>query len=452
MPDNGEIIIGIDLGTTNSEAAVSVNGKIEVIDVDGSPILPSCVAISEAGALVVGHEARNQYIVYPERTVKSIKRRMGTNDKVGLGDKEFTPQEISAMILRKLKDAAEKRLGCEVRKAVITVPAQFSDAQRQATRDAGVIAGLEVMRILNEPTAACLAYEAAKGTGAKKILAFDLGGGTFDVSIVKTEGEVVEVVSSHGDNHLGGDDMDDMIATWIEGKIYTRPSPPSPLSKVGKHRLIRAAETAKTHLSDQTHARIIENNLPTTSPEAPAAADEELSRHEFEEMIRPLIDKMLVAVHKALADAKLRAAEIDEIILVGGATRIPAIQEVLERELGKRPRRDVHPDLAVAIGAGVMAARLMGEKNQRMLVDITPYTFGTSSIEISEFGFDPHKFVPIIKAGTPLPVTHSEPFCTLSDNQREVRIDIFQGEDPDARKNILIGDFKGRRPVGGSGR
>jgi molecular chaperone DnaK len=433
-------VIGIDLGTTNSEVAVVKDGRITIVEVEGSQLVPSFVALNPREELIVGVEARNQYLAYPERSIRSIKRLMGSDEKVLLGESEYLPQEISAMIIKKLKLAAEDCLGRPVGRAVITVPAQFSDAQRQATRDAGEMAGLEVARIINEPTAACLAYENQRPDRAEKILAFDLGGGTFDVSIVEVEGEVIEVVASHGDNRLGGDDIDDLIADWAVRKIYAGQKSPSPLAPLALHRLKTAAETAKIRLSDYPHSLISEDHLLTESGAA-EAIEATLDRGEFEEMIRPLVDKMLLAVYQALADAGLKASDLDEIVLVGGATRIPLIQNVLESELGRRPRRDVHPDLAVAFGAGVMAARLMGQTDHRVLVDITPYTFGTSSLGVVDGVYGPHLFVPIIKAGTPLPVSRAEPFATVCDGQEKVDVTVFQGENPDSRKNIFIGNF-----------
>ncbi len=435
-----EEIIGIDLGTTNSEVAFCVDGKIEIAAENGDPIFPSYVGIDREGKIIAGVEARNQYVLYPDRTIRSIKREMGTDKKFKLGESEYLPQEISAIILRKLKERAEKNLGRRVDRAVITVPAQFSDAQRQATRDAGSIAGLEVLRIINEPTAACLAYGRTASSQAKKILAFDLGGGTFDVSVVNIEEDIVEVISSHGDNHLGGDDMDDLIAEWIARQIYEGQTSPSLISEISRLRLKRTAETAKMHLSDFPHAMIIEDGISTES-NGIESIEKELDRTGFNDMIRPLIDRMLSAVHEALADAQLKAKDIDDVVLVGGATRVPAILNTMETELGQRPRRDVHPELAVAYGAGVMAARSMGEKSHRILVDITPYTFGTSCLGMVDGEYGPHLFAPVVKAGTPLPATKAESFYTVQDCQEEVGMQIFQGENRDARKNILVGNF-----------
>jgi molecular chaperone DnaK len=438
---NVDPVIGIDLGTTNSEVAVFVDGRVETVEENGTAILPSCVGLDPTGVLLVGVEARNQLVLHPERTVRSVKRKMGTDALLTLGDRTFRPQEISAMILRHLKERAERRLGRPVAKAVITVPAQFNDAQRQATRDAGAIAGLEVLRIINEPTAACLAYEAAHKHGARTVLAFDLGGGTFDVSIVRMEGDVVEVIASHGDNQLGGDDFDAALAASIADRLYTRQEQPALLTPTAILRLNRAAETAKTHLSDQTFARLIEDQLPTERG-GMERIDEELTRPAFEDLLEPFLARMSSAVHSALADAGLKPREIDEIVLVGGSTRIPAVQNLLEREFGKRPRTDVHPDLAVAYGAGVMASRLMGATEQRILVDITPYTFGTSCLGEVRGQFCEYRFAAVIRSGSPLPVRRAESFYTACDNQEVVEVNIFQGESEDARENALIGRFK----------
>ncbi len=442
-------IIGIDLGTTNSEVAVCVDGRIELVEEDGSPIMPSYVGLAPAGELIVGAAARNQYILHPDRTVRSVKRRMGSDEKISMGNREYLPQELSAMILRALKDRAQRRLGRPVEKAVITVPAQFSDAQRQATRDAGEIAGLEVVRIVNEPTAACLAYEKEDAEpGGHHVLAFDLGGGTFDVSVVRVEGDIVEVISSHGDNQLGGDDMDASIVEWIEAQLEADGKRPHDLATSARYRLTRSAETAKLHLSDHPHANIIETNLETTR-RGDASINSEFSRLEFEDRIRPLVNRTLVAAHEALTDAGLKPDQIDDIILVGGATRIPCIQQRIEEEMGRRPRRDVHPDLAVAYGAGVMAARLMGSDDHRILVDITPYTFGTSALGILDGVTSPHRFVPVIKSGAPLPVSRTEGFGTVVDEQESIDVAVFQGESQDARQNTLIGRFNvtGLSPV-----
>ena len=434
-----EKIIGIDLGTTNSEVAVVDNGRVTVLDITPDhPILPSFVGLADDGSILVGEPAKNQYVLYPERTIKSIKRRMGSADRVELGDASYTPQEISAIILRRLKDIAEAHLGEPVRKAVITVPAYFSDAQRQATREAGEIAGLEVMRIINEPTAAALSYE-ANHQGQKKVLVYDLGGGTFDVSVVGIEGNVVEVLASHGNNHLGGDDFDAKIVEHLVEHLKKQGADPTG-SRRAMARITRAAETAKIVLSDQPFTRIEEEYLLETAG-APVNLSLELARADYEAMIAGYIDETLEAVHIALKGANLTVSDIDEVLLVGGATRTPIITERLEGDLELTVRAEVNPDLCVATGAAIQAGMLAGEAVSAVLVDITPYTFGTSALSERNGMPYPFTYVPIIHKNTPIPVTKSEVFFTLRDHQDTVQVHVYQGEDPDALNNIEIGQF-----------
>ena len=434
-----EKIIGIDLGTTNSEVAVVDNGRVTVIDITPDhPILPSFVGLADDGAILVGEPARNQYVLYPERTIKSIKRRMGSADQVELGDTTYTPQEISAIILRRLKDIAETHLGEPVHKAVITVPAYFSDTQRQATREAGEIAGLEVARIINEPTAAALSYE-ANHQGHKKVLVYDLGGGTFDVSVVGIEDNVVEVLASHGNNHLGGDDFDTKIVEHVVEHLKEQNVDPTE-SRKAMARITRAAETAKIALSDQPYTRIEEEYL-LERDGTPVHLALELSRDEYESMIAGYIDETLEAVHIALKGANLTVSAIDEVLLVGGATRTPLITRRLEEDLGLTVRAEVNPDLCVAAGAAIQAGMLAGETVTAVLVDITPYTFGTSAL--SELNGMPYPFtyVPIIHKNTPIPVTKSDVVYTMHDRQEAVLVHVYQGEDPDALNNIELGQF-----------
>lgn len=434
------IILGIDLGTTNSEVAVIENGKPRIIAHGGSQILPSFVGLDEKGAILVGEAARNQYRVYPERTIKSIKRRMGSDARVTLGEKSYSPPEISAIILKKLKLMAEEHLGEEVKKAVITVPAYFSDAQRQATRDAGEIAGLEVVKIINEPTAAALSYE-SDHQGRKRILVYDLGGGTFDVSVVEIESDIIEVVSSHGNNCLGGDDFDQKIIDHLlEHLNKDQGIEKSELSAQAMARLDRAAEAAKRTLSDHPFARIEEEYL-LERDGVPVHLELELSRSEYEGMIQPFVDETLQAVHTALNGASLTVSDIEEVLLVGGATRTPLVQRQLHQEFGTQPRCEVNPDLCVATGAAVQAGMIAGEKFSTVLVDITPYTFGTSSFHELHGMPYPYYFVPIIAKNTPIPVTKSEVFYTMHDKQEEVLVNVYQGENPDALQNIKIGEF-----------
>ncbi len=438
---SAETIVGIDLGTTNSEIAVVRDGRVEVIPVAGAMrILPSVAGIGEDGALLVGAAARNQYAAHPERTVRSIKRRMGESARVTMAGKDYAPQEISAMILHHLKDLAQAHLGVEVRKAVITVPAFFSDAQRQATREAGEIAGLEVVRIINEPTAAALAYE-NRHQGARKALVYDLGGGTFDVSVVNLEGDVVEVLASHGNNHLGGDDFDRKLVDFALAHLKQTHDVDASLSPAAMARLQRAAEAAKITLSDAPFATLAEEYL-LEHAGVPVHLVLEVSRERYEAMIEPYIDETLDAVHVALSGAGLTVADIDEILLVGGATRTPLVVRRLEQDLGKHPRAEVDPDLCVAMGAAIQAALIAGTRTRTVLVDITPYTFGTSAV--GELDGEPysHCFVPLIRKNTPVPVSKSDVFFTMYDGQDAVDVCVYQGEHPDALENIEIGRFR----------
>ncbi len=435
-----EDIVGIDLGTTNSEIAVYRNGRPEVLaDERGRRIMPSVVGVSEAGELLVGEDARNQFILYPERTVRSIKRRMGSNDKVHLAGNEYTPQEISAMILKRLKDTAERSLGRPVHKAVITVPAYFSDTQRQATREAGEIAGLEVIRIVNEPTAAALVYEAAQHQG-KRILVYDLGGGTFDASVVRIEAGVVEVISSHGNNHLGGDDFDHKIVEHILDHLKIKQGVDVSDQPKAMARILRAAEAAKKHLSDHPFARIEEEYVAEMAGK-PVHLALELSRKEYEEMIAPFIEETLSAVHVALESASLTSSRVDEILLVGGATRTPLVRTRLFEAFGRKARGEVDPDLCVALGAAIQGGAIAGAEVSAVLVDVTPYTFGTSAL--GELNGEPYlyHYVPIIPKNTAIPVRKSEVFFTIVDDQKTVQVRVFQGENADALENIQLGEF-----------
>ena len=434
-------IVGIDLGTTNSEIALYRAGKPEILaDAQGRKILPSVVGLSETGEILVGEEARNQWLLYPDRTIRSIKRRMGRDEAVRLGEHEYSPQEISAIILKRLKETAEARLGRSVHKAVITVPAYFSDTQRQATREAGEIAGLEVVRIINEPTAAALVYEAGQGEG-KRILVYDLGGGTFDVSVVRIEEGVVEVISSHGNNHLGGDDFDQKIVAHILEHLKLSQAVDVSDQPRAMARILRAAETAKKQLSDHPFARIEEEYL-TEMDGKPVHLSMELSRYEYEVMIAPYVEETLQAIHTALRSADLTAAQVEEILLVGGATRTPVIRRRLMEVFHHEPRGEVDADLCVAMGAAIQGAAIAGQQVSAVLVDVTPYTFGTSALGELDGGFYPNCFVPIIARNTPIPARKSEVFYTVADNQAAVDVRIFQGEDRDAQQNIEIGQFR----------
>jgi molecular chaperone DnaK (HSP70) len=435
-----ETIIGIDLGTTNSEVAVIQDGKVVVIEDNGKQLLPSFVGMSESGELLVGEAAKNQYALYPERTIKSIKRRMGEDVLVDMAGQTYSPQEVSAIILKRLKAIAEAHLGHSVSKAVITVPAYFSDAQRQATHEAGKIAGLDVVRMINEPTAAALTYESEDQQTHRQVVVYDLGGGTFDVSVVNIENGVVEVIASHGNNHLGGDDFDQKIIEFLQEKLQDEHTLDVSENRKTMARLARAAETAKLTLSSEPYA-LIEEEYVGESKGKPIHLSVELSRHNYEEMIEDYIDETLEAVHIALRDAKLTASDIDKVLLVGGSTRTPIVRERLFKEFGMEPHSEVHPDLCVAMGAAVQGGMVGGADVATVLVDVTPYTYGTSVFDELDGQVTPFKYAPIIHKNTSLPATRSEVFATMVDGQKVVHVKIFQGEDPDALNNILIGDF-----------
>ncbi len=435
-----EIIIGIDLGTTNSEVAVVQDGRTRIIEVGGSKILPSMVGLADDGSLLVGQSARNQYVIYPERTIRSVKRRMGEDTRLPMGEQSYTPQEISALILRRLKQAAEDALGQPVAKAIITVPAYFSDAQRQATRDAGGLAGLEVVRIINEPTAAALAYEADHET-AKTILVYDLGGGTFDVSVVRLNRDVTEVLASHGNNQLGGDDFDAKLVEHVVTHLKEVQGVDPSEQRAAMARIVRACETVKIALSDAPFARIEEEYL-LENDGKPVNLSLEVARTDYEAMITPYIEETLEAVHIALKGASLTVTDIDEVLLVGGATRTPLVQQRLEQTLGMQPRAEVDPELCVAAGAAIQAAVIAGDKVSGVLVDITPYTFGTSALSDLNGELYPYTYIPLIRKNTPIPVTKSEAFQTHYDGQTTIEVQVYQGDDPDALNNTEIGSFR----------
>lgn len=430
-----ELIAGIDLGTTNSEISFMIDGKITVVPIEGDPIMPSCVGVDPSGKIIVGKTAKNQMVSAPESTVLSIKRKMGENTRIKLGEHELLPQEISALILSKLKDEAEKFLGQKVKKAVITVPAYFNDHQRQATLDAGKLTGLDVVRIFNEPTAAAVAYE-ADHSGNQRILVYDLGGGTFDVSLVIVEDGVVEVLSSHGDTHLGGDDFDQLLIDHVFEQICIDHHRNLSEDMRIRRRIWRAVEKAKRELSDNPFASIKEEYLTSD-----INLDLEISRMEYEEMITPLLNRTLDCIHKCLKDASCLPGAIDKILLVGGATRTPLVYSLLEKELGKTPRSEINPDLIVSMGAAAQGAVIAGAKSHSILVDITPYTFGTIAADLSGDKPNLDRFVPVIKRNSPLPVSKTEAFETLTDNQECVEVSVYQGESQRASENTLVGKF-----------
>jgi molecular chaperone DnaK len=435
-----DLIVGIDLGTTNSEVAAFADGEVRVLGPGDQRILPSCVGLSASGELLVGEPARNQQALYPERTVRSIKRRMGSQEAVMLGARSLTPPEISAVILRELVEWTTLSLGERPEKAVITVPAYFSDAQRGATREAGALAGLEVVRILNEPTAASLAYGYGDGSRHTALI-YDLGGGTFDVSVVTVEGDITEVLASHGNNRLGGDDFDDLLAERFAQEfqkqhgINVRNGYPS-----AKARLWWAAEEAKRKLSQEPYVYIREESLVERDGK-PLHLEMEISRTDYEALIRPLVESTLDSVAKAMQDSGRKPGDMDAVLLVGGSTRTPLVFNLLTDRMGIEPRQDVHPDLCVALGAGVLASRLAGRDVDRVLVDVSPYSFGVSFLGERGGVPYPHCYKPIIHRNTPLPLTRTERFYTSHPFQTQVDVQVYQGDDDDALKNILVGDF-----------
>ncbi len=440
MATDREPIIGIDLGTTNSEVAILVGSTPQIVGEGDEAILPSCVGMDDSGAVIVGRQARNQYAVAPDRTILSIKRLMGSDTLVRLGSEAYSPQEISAFILRALKERAAAALGRPVRKAVITVPAYFTDAQRQATREAGQIAGLEVARIINEPTAAALAYHGGDDS-QRRILVYDLGGGTFDVSVVKIESGVVEVLATSGDNHLGGDDFDAIVLDRINAHLETELNLADARDdRLLQARLRRTAERAKIDLSRHPYVLIEEDHVATVDG-AVKHLSWEMSRADFESAVEELLERTMTAVATALSDAAVRPNELDRILLVGGSTRIPRIAQLLAERLGREPHGEVDPDMCVALGAGVQAGIEMGHDMPAVLVDITPYTFGTSVFGDLDGRPYSHKFVPMIRRNAKLPATRSEAFYTIYEDQDSVKVDVYQGEDPDAMKNVEIGTF-----------
>jgi molecular chaperone DnaK len=438
---NPEIILGIDLGTTNSEAAIIRDGQPLVVrDEDGDPILPSVVGLDAQGRLIVGRPARNQFVVAPERTVISIKRKMGEETTVSLGDQKYSPQEISAIILRTLKQRAEKSLGHEIKKAVITVPAFFGDAQRAATREAGELAGLEVVRIINEPTAAVLTYD-PHPPEMERLLVYDLGGGTFDVSIAQVEAGVVEILASHGDTHLGGDDFDDRFLTHVADRFQTEHGIDLRESPTARGRLLRAVEDAKKALSFDAFVQI-EQEFIAEKNGVPLHLKMEVDRQEYEQLIEPLLAKTLTCVDQALNDALLVANQINKVLLVGGATRTPLVQRLLHERLGRPVHAEIEPDLAVAMGAAVQGGLIAGVDVGAVLVDITPHTIGVEAVGMLNGVTSVYKNVPVIQRNTPLPARRTEIFTTVADGQEGANIRIFQGENEDTRYNTLIGSFK----------
>ncbi len=426
-------VVGIDLGTTNSAIAVMEGNEAVIIaNAEGERITPSVVGFSKTNERLVGRIAKRQAITNPERTVVSIKRKMGTDYTVSIDGKKYTPQERSAMILQKLKNDAEAYLGQPITQAVITVPAYFTDAQRQATKDAGKIAGMEVLRIINEPTAAALAYGLDK-EGTQTILVFDLGGGTFDVSILEIGDGVFEVKSTSGNNRLGGDDFDDKIINWLIEEFKKEQGIDLRNDKMAMHRLKEAAEKAKHELSGVITAEI---NIPyiTATQEGPLHLEKTLSRAKFNEMTADLVEKTMGPTRQALKDSGLKPADIDKVILVGGSTRIPAVQDAIKNFIGKEPFKGINPDEVVAAGAAIQAGVLAGDVTDVVLLDVTPLSLGIETLG--------GVFTRIIERNTTIPTAKSQVFTTAADNQTSVDIHVLQGERKMAESNVTLGRFQ----------
>ena len=427
-------VIGIDLGTTNSCVAVMEGGEAVVIpNSEGNRTTPSVVGVNNSGERLVGQVAKRQAITNPDNTVASIKRHMGTDDKAPLSGKQYSPQEVSAMILQKLKADAEAYIGETVTQAVITVPAYFSDSQRQATKDAGKIAGLDVLRIINEPTAAALAYGVDKDDSDQKILVFDLGGGTFDVSLMEIGDGIFEVLATSGNNHLGGDDFDKKIIDWAIQEFKAQTSLDLSGDKTAMQRLKEAAEKAKMELSTVTTSNI---NLPFITMDGngqPQHLDLTLSRAKFDDLTADLVEKTIVPSRQALQDAGLSTGDIDKVILVGGSTRIPAVQDAVKKLTGKEPFKGINPDECVAIGAAIQGGVLVGEVKDVVLLDVTPLSLGIETLG--------GVMTKIVERNTTIPVSRSQVFTTAADNQTSTDIHVLQGEREMAKDNKTLGRF-----------
>ncbi|MGK5094100.1 Hsp70 family protein [Deltaproteobacteria bacterium TL4] len=435
-----EKIIGIDLGTTNSSVAIVQNGTAVILENEnGLKLIPSVVGISPEGKLLVGDEALRQYAASPDSTVKSVKRRMGTDHQFQLNDQRFSATEISSIILKTLKAQAEAAVGETLSKAVITVPAYFSDAQRQATKQAGELAGLEVVRILNEPTAAAMVYN-LQSEVPEKVLVYDLGGGTFDVSIVEISDDVTEVLASHGNNMLGGDDFDRKLQNLLVQEFESQNGVDLRNDPRAMNRLERVAEQTKIKLSSYVFVDVREEFLSKKGTE-PLHLSTTISRENFEMLIESQLESTLHSIDRALEDAHLKPDEIDRVVLAGGSTRIPMVRKLLEQHLGKTIYDEIDPDLCVALGAAYQAGILAGEDIASILVDVTPYSLGVKALVYDHTNFIPDYFSVIIPRNTVIPVSRSEVYSNPSDNMDRILVDVYQGEQPTTDGNIQLGEI-----------
>jgi molecular chaperone DnaK len=433
------IIVGIDLGTTNSAVAVVQDGQPRILSKGDQKLIPSVVGYAKQAGWMVGRPALNQYTLDPKNTIRSIKRKMGRQEKIRLGGREFSPQQISAFILRELKTIAEENLGQPVDKAVITVPAYFTNAQRQATKEAGEIAGLEVVRIINEPTAAALAYGLNREDDHLALI-YDLGGGTFDVSLVEMIAGIVEVQASHGDTHLGGDDFDHALAEHASKLFYKKHRFSLKDNRLANARLIAAAETAKIRLSNFSEADLREEYL-TERDGVPLHLETKIERSKFEDLVKDFLKRTLESTDKVMQDAQLAVGQLNRVLLVGGSTRMPIVWDLVANYTGLEPDAEINPDEVVALGAAIQAAIIAGQPVNSILVDVTPYSLGIETAAEVSGQVIPDIYNVLIRRNSTIPATKEQIFSTLYPNQSKVHIKVYQGEAPIASANILLGEF-----------